>query len=138
MKEVTSAIDTQLREKKATIDYQDKRMMTVIDTLRANSIRKKRERLICQIIREKNDSITAIKALECWRSRLHERMEKHELYHQVVSDREAKIKDLIFWTLKLNVEERKEKAVLEAAARQRSELAASEAQSNQSLASYHV
>ena len=134
MQEVTSAIDGQLRERQADVEYQDRRMQTVLEALRVHCSRKKRERLISQIIREKNESITAIRAIEWWRRRLHERMEKHELYDQVVRDRQARIKDLIFWTLKLNVEERKEQAVLEAAARRQSEGPGSRGASSQSLA----
>ena len=80
MQKVTTSIDIQLRERQAAIEYQDKRMLKVFDVLRVNSIRKKRERLITQIIQEKNESITVIRVIEKWRKRLHERMEKHELY----------------------------------------------------------
>ena len=90
---------------------------TVLDFLKVYSIRQKRERLITQIIREKNESILAISALQTWRRRLHERMEKHELYGQVMQDRDIRIKDLVFWTLKLNVEQSKEQKVIEVAAR---------------------
>lgn len=47
MQEVTSAIDDQLRDKKAALEYQDRRMLSVIRALRTHCIRKKRERLIC-------------------------------------------------------------------------------------------
>lgn len=92
-----------------------------MQALKVHSIRRKREHLITQIIKEKHDSIIAIKVIELWRRRLHERMEKHQLYDQVVHDRQMRIKDIVFWTLKLNVEESKEQMVQEMAARRESE-----------------
>jgi len=117
MQKVTVSIDVQVRERQATAEFQSKRLTTTFDFLKVYSIRQKRERLITQIIREKNESILAISALQTWRRRLHERMEKHELYGQVMQDRDIRIKDLVFWTLKLNVEQSKEQKVIEVAAR---------------------
>ena len=111
IKQVTTMIDVQLRERQADFVYRQRRMEQVFKAFRVHSIRCKREYLITQIIKEKNDSIVAIKVIEKWRRRLHERIEKHQLYDQLVLDRNKRLKDIVFWTLRLNVEESKEQMV---------------------------
>ena len=77
---MTLSLDNQVREQRVQEHYRERRIQAVFKGLRVHLIRSKRDRLVEQIIKEKNKSIVALRAIDIWRKRLRDRVEKRELY----------------------------------------------------------
>jgi len=71
---------TRIRECRAEQQYKAKLMGKVFVFIKFEVLRKKREAVMAEIIKEKHDSLIAIKVLEVWKIRFQERVEKKVLY----------------------------------------------------------
>lgn len=113
MQSATNAFNFQVREKEIVLRYRTKMLIKVYQRLKFQTMKSRKEQLVSSIIREKHEWLTVLEVLGQWRKRLGDRMEKQVLYGQVALDRDIRIKRRIVWTLKANVEEKKEKKIQE-------------------------
>ena len=66
----------QIQESYVLQNYTSKMKKQILETLQFNIVKRKRERIICSIIEEKQTQLLIFKTLETWRQRHLEKWEK--------------------------------------------------------------
>ena len=90
-----------MREDKAYNGYKNLLLSKVIQELRINQIRRKREKVITAIIHERQDQLLMHRVVMMWNDRYQQKLQKRTLYWQIEEDFKAKRKSQVISTLRM-------------------------------------
>ena len=89
--QVADSFDRNDREEHVTMRYKLKTKLNVLDVLRYHALKRKRERLVSEIIWEKRHQVLAMGALDWWRAKLFAKLKRKHLKIQVMINYNAKL-----------------------------------------------
>ena len=103
MRQASQSMNSKIFAASLAKEYLLKVKKRVFEVIRFNYIKRKRERIMGQIVIEKHQTLLILKSLEQWRHRLQFKYAKYNLLHQVERDQQMRVKGKVFDALREQV-----------------------------------